>query len=88
MCELKLFLGTQYHFTKHWVISEIKILLIFQDWLVLIACWSSIKIFYQKWTAKHLMTSEQQRDKEKTYFVIEWDVIPKQNAKWQNSITI
>jgi hypothetical protein len=88
MCELKICLVTPYHFNKHWVISEIKIFLIFLGWLALIACWSSIKIFCQKWNAKHLLTSEQQRDKEKTCFVKEWNVIPKQNAKWQNSITI
>jgi hypothetical protein len=44
-CELKICLGTPYHFNKHRVIFAIKILLIFQDWLALIACWVRSKYF-------------------------------------------
>jgi len=55
-----------------------------QDWLILIACWSLIKIFCKNtlWK-KHLLISKQQEDKGKTCFVQGWDVTPKQNARWQ-----
>ena len=55
-----------------------------QDWLILIVCWSLIKIFCKNtlWK-KHLLISKQQENKEKTCFVQGWDVTPKQNAEWQ-----
>jgi hypothetical protein len=58
-----------------------------QDWLILIACWSLIKIFCKNtlWK-KHLLISKQQEDKGKTCFVQGWDVIPKQNAESHNNM--
>ena len=52
-----------------------------QDWLILIVCWSLIKIFCQNalWK-KHLLISKQQEDKGKTCFVQGWDVTPKQKC--------
>jgi hypothetical protein len=48
-----------------------------------------IKIFCQNTLWKmHLLISKQQEDNEKTCSIKGWDVIPKQNAKCQNSITI
>ena len=53
------------HFNEHRVISTIKTLLVFQDWLTLI-----LHVGVQsKYFVKHLLISKQQRGNEKTYFI-------------------
>ena len=74
---------------KHRVISANQNNFNLQDWLSLIlhvGVWSKYFVKIPFWK-KYLLISKQQEDKEKTCFVQGWDVIPKQNAKWQKSIT-